>query len=79
VSLSLGTGGFTWDDILLNVVNNIGYMYTDIINIATNNATSQSNYPYFLAYNIGDFIIRWFWSSTITTDVPGTPNQWYKD
>lgn len=40
VSLNLGTGGFTWSDILVNVLNNVGYMYTDVVNVATSNSTT---------------------------------------
>ncbi|MFS8160285.1 MAG: hypothetical protein ACMG6E_08780 [Candidatus Roizmanbacteria bacterium] len=70
----MSTGDFTWDVIGINVLNNIGYMYTDVVNVVTSNSTTQTNYPYFLAYNIGDFIIRWFWSSDNNThSVPGTP------
>ncbi len=78
-TIDLGTEGITWETVLVNVLNNVGYMYTDVINIVSTDSSTQSNYPYFLAYNIGDFIIRWFWSSEIDHEIPGTPRQWYKD
>jgi len=65
--------------ILQNVLNNLGFMYTDVINVFNNTAATVDDYPYFLAYNIGDFIIRFFWSDPLTSTVKGQPKQYYTD
>lgn len=52
---------FTSDELLLNILFNAGYMYTDIYNIATNSPATVSNWAYFLAYNVGDFMVRFLY------------------
>lgn len=69
--------GIELSDIVLNVLNNVGYMYTDVANVITTSSQTVANYPYFLAYNVGDFAIRWFWSSDVEAEIPGLPKQWY--
>jgi hypothetical protein len=72
-----GTTGISLDGILLNILNNLGYMYTDVINVVNTTASSEADYPYFLAYNIGDFVIRIFWSNPVSYVVPGIPPKFY--
>jgi len=76
-TLTLGTGTTALYEVLENVLNNLGYMYTDIINVVNTTASSEADYPYFLAYNIGDFVIRIFWSNPISYVVPGIPPKFY--
>ena len=57
----------------MNILNNLGYMYTDVINVVNNTAATVPNYPYFIADSLGDFVIRIFWSSPISAVIPGIP------
>ena len=77
--LDITDESFTFAAIGSNLLNNIGYMYTDVLNVITQTPdTVDDPYSYFVAYNAGDFVIRIFWSSEITTEeIPGTPRQWY--
>lgn len=46
------------DTLLTNVLYNAGYMYTDVYNVMTNDPSTVNDWPYFLAYQLGDFVAR---------------------
>ena len=56
------TGGV----VLENLLYNAGFMFTDVVEIVLNSAVTVSNYPYFVAYRVGDFFIRFFYKDTTT-------------
>ena len=55
---------FTVENFALNVLFNVGYMYTAVDNIIDNDPSTQTNWPYYLAEQVGDFLIRWFYRDT---------------
>lgn len=50
--------------ILQNVLYNAGFMFTDVIEIALNNDRTVNEYSYFLAFRVGDFLIRFFYKDS---------------
>lgn len=50
--------------LLENVLYNAGFMFTDIITVATTDPLTVSNWSYVLASTIGDFLIRFFYRDT---------------
>lgn len=55
---------FSGDILLQNVLFNAGFMFTDILTVATTDASLYSNYPYILASSVGDFCMRFFYRDT---------------
>lgn len=55
---------FAGNVLLENLLYNVGYMFTDVMTIIEADPNQVSNYPYLLASNIGDFIIRIFYRDT---------------
>ena len=53
------------DGVLTNVLYNAGFMFTDIIEIILNDATTVNDYDYFVGFRIGDFLIRFIYRATI--------------
>lgn len=51
---------------LLNVLYNAGYMFTDILYMVTIEPDSIEEYPYNLATWIGDFIMRFFYRENLS-------------
>jgi len=67
------TSFFLPANILNNFLNNMGYLYNDIFNLLVETPQSQKNYSYFVAYNVGDFIMRLFYSEDLNQKEPNTP------
>ena len=44
----------------VNVLYNAGYMFTDILDLVYYNYANTNPYWYYVAYNMGDFFIRFF-------------------
>jgi hypothetical protein len=58
---------FEWNEIGLNILYNMGYMYTSIFNLFAYPESEVKNYSYFIAANIGDFLMRFlFRDKTLT-------------
>jgi hypothetical protein len=49
------------DTLLENVLYNAGYIFTDILDISTNDPSTVGNWPYYLAYQMGDFVVRFLY------------------
>jgi hypothetical protein len=54
------------NQMLLNVLYNAGYMFTDILYMVTIEPDSIEEYPYNLATWIGDFIMRFFYREDLS-------------
>jgi len=56
-------GMFYSDEVMLNVLFNLGYMYEDLKNIVVKatNSDYQSDFYEAIGYWIGDFIVRFFY------------------
>ena len=53
---------FGWEPLLLNFLYNAGFMYFDLLNIFGGNGVYETvTWPYFLAYNVGDLVVRFFY------------------
>ncbi len=52
---------FTSDDMLQNILYNLGYMYTDIFVLVRNDERTKPDYAYFLFRVIGDFLMRFLY------------------
>ena len=50
--------------ILENVLYNAGFMFTDIIEIVLNDASTVPSFPYYVGYRAGDFLIRFFYKDS---------------
>lgn len=50
-----------------NVLYNAGYMFTDVLTVITTDPNSIYNYPYFLAIQIGDFLMRFIYRDLTAT------------
>jgi len=51
---------FQWSTMGVNVLYNAGFMFTDILNIVFYNYANTNPYWYYVAYNMGDFFVRFF-------------------
>lgn len=61
---------FSASAILENVLYNAGYIYSSIINIVLNDPTTVTNWPYYLAYQVGNIAIRFIYkASNINQDL----------
>jgi hypothetical protein len=50
------------DLLLENLLYNLGYMFTDILDLIFYDPTNREPYWYYVAYRIGDFSIRFFYA-----------------
>lgn len=63
---------FTELDLLVNIVFNLGYMWTDIIMMVIGRpGETETDYAYYIAFYIGDFLFRFLFKET------GNGNCWY--
>ena len=53
------------DTLLVNVLYNAGFIYTDIFDLVTNDPSTVSNWPYYLAYQVGDCFVRFINESEV--------------
>lgn len=51
----------TMDGIPTNLLYNAGFMFTDILNLVNYNVLSTDPYWYYVAYNAGDFLVRFIY------------------
>lgn len=59
-------------DILVNLIFNIGYIWTDIVMLAIGTPTNTvSSYPFYVSFYVGDLLFRFVFSSEKKT------NCWY--
>ena len=56
---------FTASNILENLLFNAGYIYSAVINIALNDPSTVSNWPYFMAYNAGNVLVHFFYRANV--------------
>ena len=55
---------FKTDTLLQNVLYNMGYMFTDILDLVFYDPTNTDPYWYYVAYRVGDFFIRFLYYDT---------------
>ena len=55
---------FTSDELINNILYNLGYMFTDVLNIIIYNPKQTNRYSYYLGFNVGDFFIRFLYYNT---------------
>lgn len=58
---------FSSDEILQNVLYNLGYMFTDILGIVIYDTTNENAYSYYVAYKIGDVLVRFLYRDKTAT------------
>lgn len=54
---------FNDGNLVENLLYNAGYMYLDIQAIVKNDPTTKTNWSYFVAYHLGDFLLRFVYKS----------------
>lgn len=54
----------TTDTLLQNILYNLGYMFTDVLDLVFYDPDNTDPYWYYVAYRVGDFIIRFFYYDT---------------
>lgn len=52
---------YTYNGLLINLLYNLGYMFTDILDLIFYDPTNEAPYWYYVAYRIGDFCIRFIY------------------
>lgn len=52
--------------VLENVLYNAGFMFTDVLEIVLNNENTITQWSYFIAFRVGDFLIRFFYKDSTT-------------
>lgn len=70
VNETLSSGTFSnlekGDTLLVNILYNAGYMYTDVFDIITGVPSTGLTWPYYLAFQVGDFFARFLYESEST-------------
>ena len=56
---------FTLGGIGENVLFNLGFMFTDIVEILLNGPDTIHKWTYYVAYRVGDFAMRFFYKDEI--------------
>ena len=55
---------WTTDILLINILYNLGYMFTDVLDLVFYDPTNENPYWYYVAYRVGDFFIRFIYHDT---------------
>jgi hypothetical protein len=52
---------FSTDEIVQNLLYNLGYMFTDILGIVIYDVTNTNSYSYYVSYKLGDMFVRFLY------------------
>jgi hypothetical protein len=52
---------FSSDEVVQNLLYNLGYMFTDILGIVIYDKTNTNSYSYYVSYRLGDLLVRFLY------------------
>jgi hypothetical protein len=52
---------FSTDEVVQNLLYNLGYMFTNILGLVIYDETNTEAYAYYVSYRIGDLLVRFLY------------------